>query len=95
LTWAVDGIVADGHAAPTGSSQIVARNNLALRPGQGDQHLHDARLESFGSAFKQRLACRGANLQVAKHEIRRMREIDRLDGRIRLRSVAHLRNIGK
>ncbi len=76
LDAAVERVVADDGVAPARLDQGSARHHLALGAGQGDQHLHHARLQADPLAVDDHFPRRGMDPQATEPKIGLPRQID-------------------
>jgi hypothetical protein len=61
----VYGVLADDPAVPALGDQVVAADHLASGERQGDQHLHDTRLQHLAAASPHHFACGWSHLKPA------------------------------
>ena len=73
---AVDRVVADDLAVPCPLDEPIARDDLAATLGEGDQHLHNPRLDIDSSAVGDERALGRNRPNGAKLEGRHAGEID-------------------
>lgn len=70
---AIDGVVADHPPVPAARDQLVASDDPAGLE-EGDEDLHDARLEGLAGIAAARLARRRVDVEMAEPERRLMRQ---------------------
>jgi hypothetical protein len=71
-----DRVLSDDAAAPALLYEVITRYHFAPPASERHEHLHDARLQSFGLIRRQHLTGCGAHEQTAERELAFPSQID-------------------